>query len=535
MSKKVTENTEEKQEKVMTRYDRKMQEREAAKKKAEKEDRISKITGIVIVAALFCLVASFPIRSYMTINGTYIEVAGEKVSRVEFDYNYNLMKNNYLSQYSYYLSMFGIDLSGDLSTQMYSDTLSWQDYFEQMAAENIAANKALRDQAKAAGFTYDATEEYAKYEETLKTAAEEAGMTEKAYIQQTYGTYATASRIKGYIKEAMEISAFYDQVSEEKAPTEEEIQSYYEENKNNYDSVDYRLVTVNAELPTEPTELADPVEETDSTDDTTSTDTEDKAYEPSEAEIEFAMRQAHDKAEEALATVATEGDLHENAKSSEVQSLMRDWLFDSERKAGDSTVIENSSSNLYYVLEFEDRYLDQAPTIDARIITLNQDSTADANALLEDWKNGAATEDSFAELADNQGASAEGGLYEGLTSTSMDANLSAWLFDSARAAGDTTAIVGGEGANSYVVYYVGTNQPEWSQKIKSTLLSTTMSEYLDEISKDYPVEDPKGNLNYLKVQAAESAAAESASEESSTSADETTDSSDASTDSSTQE
>ena len=95
-----------------------MQEREAAKKKAEKEDRISKITGIVIVAALFCLVASFPIRSYLTINGTYIEVAGEKVSRVEFDYNYNLMKNNYLSQYSYYLSMFGIDLSGDLSTQV---------------------------------------------------------------------------------------------------------------------------------------------------------------------------------------------------------------------------------------------------------------------------------------------------------------------------------------------------------------------------------------------------------------------------------
>ena len=292
---------------------------------------------------------------------------------------------------------------------------------------------------------------------------------------------------------------------------------------------------MNAELPTETTELADPVEETDTTDTTTSTDTEDTTYEPSEAEIEFAMKLAHNEAEEALTTVATEGDLHENEKSSEVLSLIREWLFDSERTAGDSTIIENTSSHLYYVLEFEDRYLDQAPTVDARIITLTQDSTADANALLEEWKNGAATEDSFAALADSQGASVEGGLYEALTSSGMDANLSAWMFDSARVAGDTTAIVGGEGENSYVAYYVGTNKPEWSQNIKTTLLSTTMSEYLDEISKDYPVEDPKGNLNYLKVQAAESAAAESASEESSTSADEASDSNEASTDGSAQE
>lgn len=512
MAKKVTENTEEKQEKVMTRYDRKMQEREAAKKKAAKEELVSRITGIAVVVALLCLVASFPIRSWLTVNGTYIRVAGEKVSRVEFDYNYNLMKNNYLTQYSYYLSMFGMDLSGDLSQQMYSDTLTWQDYFEQMAAENIATNKALRDEMKAAGFTYDATEDYAEYEQNLKAAAEEAGMTEKAYIQQTYGTYATESRLKGYIKEAMEISAYYDRISDEKAPSDEEIQSYYEENKDSYDSVDYRLVTVNAELPTEPTELADPVEETETTDETASDETEtEEAYEPSEAEVAFAMQQAKEKAEEALETVAAEGDLHENAKSSEVHSLMRDWLFDAERKAGDSTVIENESSNLYYVLEFESRYRDETPTVDARVITLTSDSETNAGALLEEWRGGAATQESFAELADAQGASVEGGLYEGLTESGMDESLAVWLFDSARVSGDATSVTGDEGENSYVVYYVGTNAPEWSQSIKSTLLTTALSEYLEEISEGYEITDPKGNLNYLKVQAEESAAAESAS------------------------
>ena len=162
MSKKVTENTEEKQEKVLTKYDLKMQKRAEEKKKAQREERIGMMIGIAIVVALVCLVASFPIRSYLTVNGTYVKVAGEKVSRVEFDYNYNLVKSDYYTQNGYYLSMFGIDLSGDLSTQMYSDTMSWKDYFEQLTIQNIANNKALRDQAKAAGFTYDATEEYAK-------------------------------------------------------------------------------------------------------------------------------------------------------------------------------------------------------------------------------------------------------------------------------------------------------------------------------------------------------------------------------------
>ena len=163
MSKKVTENKEEKQEKVLTKYDLKMQKRAEEKKKAEREERISMITGIVIVVALICLVASFPIRTYLTVNGTYVKVAGERVSRVEFADNYNLVKDDYYAQNGYYLSMFGIDLNGDLSTQMYSDTMSWKDFFEQMTIQNIVNNKALRDQAEAAGFTYDASEDYAEY------------------------------------------------------------------------------------------------------------------------------------------------------------------------------------------------------------------------------------------------------------------------------------------------------------------------------------------------------------------------------------
>lgn len=500
MSKKVTENTEEK--KVVTKYDLKMQRKEEARKKARRDELTGRITGIVIVAALFCLVASFPIRSYLTINGTFIEVAGEKVSRVEFDYNYNLMKNSYITQNSYYLSMFGIDLSGDLSTLMYSDTLTFKDYFEQLAVENIASNKALRDQMNAAGFTYDTSGEYAEYEEALKEAAAAAGMTEKAYLQQMYGTYATASRLKGYVTETIKLGAYYEQVSEEKAPSDADIQAYYQEHADSYDSVDYRVLTINAELPTEPTDLADPVDETAEAEGTGT----DEAYQPSEAEIEFAMEEARSKAEEALDSIVQQGELKENVQRSSLTSLLRDWLFDSERKAGDTTVIENSTSHFYYVVEFENRYLDQTPTVDARIIIVGADSDVSADTILEEWKNGAATEDSFAELADKYDASAEGGLREGLTAGNMADALADWLFDSARVSGETTVITGGEGESSYVVFYVGENDPNWSLDIESTLLTERMNDYLEEISQGYDVTNAKGNLNYVKVQEAEAAA-----------------------------
>ena len=129
------------QEKVLTRYDLKMQRRAEQKKKDARDKKIATTVGIALLAAFVCLIASFPIRNWLTVHGTYIVVAGENVSKVEFDYNYNLTLNNYMnSEDAYYLAYFGIDLTGDLSRQMYSDTLTWKDYMEQLAVDNLLHN-----------------------------------------------------------------------------------------------------------------------------------------------------------------------------------------------------------------------------------------------------------------------------------------------------------------------------------------------------------------------------------------------------------
>ncbi len=516
---KVTENKEQTEQKVMTKYDRKVQKRKEEKEKEKREERVSTAIGIVVLVALVCLVASFPIRTYLATHETYVVINGEAVNKVEFDYEYNLTKNNYITQYSSYLAYFGLDTSKDLSTQMYSDTMSWQDYFEQMAVENLKQAKAMKAAAEAEGFTYDTTEEYNTFKETIKTSAASAGVSEKEYVRSIYGGYATMSRIEQYVKNDMVMNAYYQKLQEDNAPSDDEIQSYYEENKATYDSVDYRLTTIDAELPTEPTELADPVEETASTDTTTdgtaATDTtQDTTYQPSDAEIAKAMEDAKVLADDAEKTVATAGDAHENEKKSSVNYLISDWLFDDARKAGDTTVITNDNSHCYYVVAFEQRYLDETLSADVRVIIPGEDKTGEE--ILDEWKNGAATEDSFAELCkkytQDTSAAENGGLFEQVTKTGMTEELSSWIFDSSRQAGDTVSITITDDA-TYVLYYIGQDQPEWKISIKNTLVSQAMSQYIEDITADITVEDPKGKLNYLKVQAEESAAAETATAE----------------------
>lgn len=514
---KVTENKEQKEQteqKVMTKYDRKVQKRKEEKEKEKKEERISTSVGIVFLVALVCLVASFPIRTYLATHETYVVINGEEVNKVEFDYVYNTSKNNYITQYGSYLSYFGLDTSKDLSTQMYSETLTWKDYFEQNAVESLKQNKALMAEAKAAGFTYDTTDEYNTFKETIKTSAAAAGVSDKEYVRSIYGSYATMGRIEEYVKNDMVMNAYYQKLQEDNAPSDDEIQSYYEENKATYDSVDYRLTTIEADLPTEPTELADPVEETaadttGSTDGTAATDsTQDTAYQPSDAEIAKAMEDAKVLADDAEQTVAKDGEAHENEKKSSVNYLISDWLFDDARKAGDTTVITNDNSHCYYVVAFEKRYLDETPSADVRVIIPTEDKTGEE--ILEEWKNGAATEDSFAELCkkytQDTSAVENGGLFEQVTKTGMTEELSNWIFDSSRQAGDTVAITVSD--TTYVLYYIGQDQPEWKINIKNTLVSDTMSQHMQDITADVTVEDPKGKLNYLKVQAEESAAAE---------------------------
>ncbi len=476
----------EEQKKVVTKYDLKVQRRKEAEAKRKREEVQGKIIGVVIVVALIAFVLSFPIRNYLALNGTYITVGDEKITQLEFDYNYAVARSSYMETYGSYLSMFGMDASS-IDSQMYDNTMTFGQYFEQLAAQNIVNTKALKAAAEAEGFTYDTTLDYEAFIADLSAEAVAAGTNLKDYMKTAFGSLATEDRLEEIIKENLYTAAFYKKKTEEKAPADDAILTYYEENKDSYDSVDYHMTTIKAQLPTAPEGSEDSAEGT--ADDGT------EAYTPTEEEIATAMAEAKAKADEAVKTVATDGEEYTNVQMSGADSKISEWLFDESRKAGDTYIAEDTVNNAYLVVAFDKRYRDDAPSADMRII---MNSETDSQVILKEWESGAKTEDSFIQLVSkyNPEGASYGGLYEGVSASILPEEVRSWVRDSARKAGDTFA-VNVEGDTNYVCYYVAAGEPDWKNSISDTLLSETMANYLKEVSAGFEVKEGKGKLAYL--------------------------------------
>ncbi|MCM1102426.1 MAG: peptidyl-prolyl cis-trans isomerase [Clostridium sp.] len=471
--KKGTANSPEK-EKVVTKYDLKMQRRQAEKEKERKRQQLTKGIGIVAVVALVAFVLSFPIRNYLATHETYVTINGEDITRAEFDYNYHAVVNDYVGQYGDYLGLFGLDVSGDFSKQMYSETLTWQDYFEEMTVDNMKRTKGLKAEADAAGYEFDTAQEIEEFKSAVQDAAKETGVSSGTYIRQLYGSYATMNSVTAYIAESVRVNAYYQQLSEGMAATDEEISAYYRDNADDYDSVDYYMEIFNAELSSEA---------------------------PTDEEIAAAMEAAYDLADAAQISLRQTGEERLNVRKSSAPYIISDWLFDAARKSGDTTVLPDTSNNLYYAVRFENRYLDEAPTADIRALVLQD---VDGQAVLDEWKAGEATESSFEELCDryteDETVTGNGALFTGLTESGVSEDLAEWIFAEGRQTGDTTVINSTDGY-IYVMYYVAQGKAAWQTEIADTLLMDAQTEYMDALAERITVEDKKGKLNYLKVQA----------------------------------
>lgn len=457
-------------QKVVTKYDKKVQQRKEAEAKAKKQKKIDRLVGIAILAVIAIVLVSIPVSRYIAKNTTYINVGGHDITKLEYDYHFNMAYDEYLNTYGSYLSMMGLDTTRDLDKQQYSDTMTWQDYFDQLAVDSLKHNKALLNEATAAGFTYDTAKDYETFVEAMKEGAAQQSVTVNKYYKLNFGKYATASNMKPFVEESYFVAAYYNSVADTKGASEDEILAYYEANKKEYDRVDYLY-----------TEIAADVTETST-----------------EEEITTAMADAKTKAEAALEVIGEEGEEVNGMLYGSVHSTFRDWMFDEARAEGDTTMVEDAESNKYYVVMYKDRYRDENPTASVRSLLTTNVSGED---ILKEYMTMGSTEEAFIDLvskySEDAYTSATGGLYEELGKSATETDLNTWIFDEARKPGDVTIIK--EDTSTYVLYYIEKGRPSWQARIGSTLLGENLTEYLTEIKDNCEVQDPKGNLNYLTV------------------------------------
>ena len=112
---------------------------------------------------------------------------------------------------------------------------------------------------------------------------------------------------------------------------------------------------------------------------------------------------------------------------------------------------------------------------------------AKAEEILQEWKDGDATEESFAALAEkyseDEGSNTNGGLYDSVLQGQMVEEFDAFCFDESRQSGDTGIVYGESGsyAGYHVMYFVGEGDPANNETGRNNLASEKLNTWLEEL------------------------------------------------------
>ena len=467
--------------------------REAAQ--AKRKTIIYTIVGVVcviLVAALLIWDSGFLQRRAVayTVDGTEYTVP-------EYTYFY-MDAYNQFSSYGLITSDTDLDEIYDEETGQ-----TWNDYFNSYAEQSLDRLTVLYNGALEADMSLT-DEDRAALKENLvdyETAAAQYGYTLSAFLKANFGRYITEDIFLDILERQQLANMFYSDKQDSLTYGQDELESYYDENSGTLDTFVQNTCFISSSTSYFNTEDADEAKE------------QAKALADKMAE---GLKEGGDF--QTLAEEATQGQDNPSiytgltVPGDQLSSLYGTWLQDTARKAGDVTVVESSSGNGYFVVQFVDRYLLTSDTVNLRHILIRAETDEGADApsaeqmsaakaeveeLLAAWKSGEATEESFAALAkegsDDSGSNTNGGFYNAYQGQ-MIANFDSWIFDSSRKSGDV-GIVENDNTGSqgyHLIYYIGTDRPYWEQQAISSLQEQDMASWMDELTADLAVSSGSG-------------------------------------------
>lgn len=463
------------------------QEQMAAQQQEQKgKRRLRKaLCGLAAILVLVLLVfgllyATGTLQRHMTA----MTVGDSKISGQEYSYYYNMLRSNFLSSNESYLSSMGLT-SSTLDDANYTEDMTFGEYFRQQTDSTIRVAYELYNEATENGYemSQEGQENYDANIQAVKDAAKKSDTSETKYLQTVTGVSITMEEYEDILwKDAL--GKDYYENTQAKEYTAEDLESYYAENADQFDLADYRVFQV----------FFDAEDEASKTAAKEKADAFAAAVTDEQSFIDMAKEQAAEDQVEQYSE--PDGTLTEGATLSTSGTVI-DWVKDSSRKEGDVEVLEISSN--YSVVYFIDRYRDDSESVDVRHILLSVEEGSDeeakaevkaeAEALLEEWKAGEATEDSFAELAREHSAdsnASQGGLYTGINeSTNFVDTFKNWCLDESRQVGDTGIVETEYGY--HIMYFVG-SRPTWESSAEEALTNDDYYAYLDEMDEKYPME-----------------------------------------------
>ncbi len=481
------------------------------------------------IAVIFVLVAAALLvwnSNIIQRGSTAITVDGEKYSAAEVSYFYRSAYNSLTN--SQYASYMGLDPSKPLNQQTLNDTakmmlgitsqeeMTYQQYLMDSTKKSLVELTVMLRNAEKDGFTF--TEEMqADVDATLKSldeGAKQNGMSSGAYLKALFGPNMTSGTFEKILKDSVLATYYMMNYRDGLTYSDEQIEEYYQAHKSNFDVVAYDYIYFKGTAPS-------------------TTDADGKNVPPTEEENKAAAEKAQAAAEEALARFRNGESLEDIAKDYEIGSYfsqtdasnygdtMSSWLFDDARKSGDAEIVESNGSR--YLMLFHSRGRNEYETVNVRHILCKLDTTgldkeaedyqtklaalkdeqkAKADQVLQEWKDGGATEEAFAKLAeqysDDGGSNTNGGLYSQVSKGRMVPAFNDWIFDANRKAGDSDILYveSGNYSGYHVMYFSGYDAPYWTLQVKDAISQEDFTKWHDELVKDVTATE-NGGIKYV--------------------------------------
>ncbi len=407
---------------------------------------------LAVAAVVFC---SMLTDGFFASRATAAKVGGHDLTPATVNYYYRQAYNN-TSQYAQY---FGLDTSKSLANQYLDEekTQSWADYLLDTGLNSAAEAYAIYDRAIAEGFKLS-EEQMQEIDESVAMISAYAPLNgfkdADAYIAAMYGSGCNEKNFREFMEVNGVAQAYLSDYYNSLTYSDSEIDAEYEANKNEYDTVSYRMISVAPDMFEGNENLADKVKEL--------ADTILAASDSEEGFIKACAEEVPDAVKEEYADESAT--LFADASYSAISDTYADWLFDESRQSGDVEVFEEIDAR--YVVFFVERNDHDMLLPNVRHILFKVDDVSDAaamaeakekaEAILEQFNVGDKSEESFAALAkeNSDDTSAEnGGLIENIYPNQMVANFSAWCFDESRQVGDTDIVETEYGY--HVMYFSG--------------------------------------------------------------------------------
>lgn len=407
-----------------------------------------------------------------------VTIGNETYTAADVSYFYNTIYNSFVSQNSYYLSVYGLDTSKSLKEQdcPVTDGGTWYDYFRDQALSSMTSYSLLAQKAEAEGF--DASEEVEQsVQETLSdldASAASAGYTRTQYIKAVCGPLVNQKVFERNIRMMALAQAYSNSYADSLSYTSDEVQAAYDADPKSFQSVDIEYILFSSGA------------DSDATDEEKAQLLDEAKQKAETALSRYAQGEAFDAIGEDM-----EGSYAHVAYAANGSSDMLTWAFDDARQAGDTTVATYGETGYYAVL-FHSRSRNDYHTVSVRHILV--DSEDKANELLQQYNDGEKTEDAFAALAvanSTDSNASSGGLYTDIYRGQMVSEFEDWCFDPSRQAGDTGIVQTSYGY--HVMYFVSTNEnPYWYVQAETSLKSSAYNEWYAAITDGVEAEQLSG-------------------------------------------